>query len=118
MPDTLPAVQILRLLDTPGLGAVKAQRILSRASKAETGNTLDDRLLRPFLTDAQSEAFERNEDRVRKLVESLEAKRVLLLPSSDPSYPAVLRARLLDKAPPLLFVIGNPALLSTPGVGF
>jgi DNA processing protein len=43
---------------------------------------------------------------------------VALLPISDPRYPVVLRARLLEKAPPLLFVIGNPALLNTPGVGF
>lgn len=118
MSDVLPAVQILRLLDTPGIGAVKAQRILSRAGKGDHGNSLDDRWLRPFLSEAQSAAFERNEDRIHRLVESLEEKRVALLPISDPRYPDVLRARLLEKAPPLLFVIGNPALLSTPGVGF
>lgn len=118
MSDVLPAVQILRLLDTPGIGAVKAQRILSQAGKEDNGNSLDDRWLRPFLSAAQSAAFERNEDRIHRLVESLEEKRVVLLPISDPRYPVVLRARLLEKAPPLLFVIGNPALLSTPGVGF
>jgi DNA processing protein len=115
--DLLPAVQILRLLDTPGIGAVKTRRILSRAAAA-SGSSLDDRLLRPFLTDAQSAAFEQNEDRISRLVESLEAKRVSLIPISDSSYPAALRARLQEKAPPILFVIGNPALLNTPGVGF
>ena len=118
MTDLLPAVQILRLLDTPGIGAVKAQRILSRAATAVSGSSLDDRLLRPFLTDAQSAAFEQNEDRISRLVEDLESKRVSLLPISDPTYPATLRARLQEKAPPILFVIGNPALLSSPGVGF
>jgi DNA processing protein len=116
--DLLPAVQILRLLDTPGIGAVKAQRILSRAATAAGGSPFDGRLLRPFLTDAQSTAFEQNEDRICRLVENLETKRVSLLPISDPRYPASLRARLSEKAPPILFVIGNPALLSTSGVGF
>ncbi|HZF10738.1 MAG TPA: DNA-processing protein DprA [Thermoanaerobaculia bacterium] len=118
MPNLQLAVQILRLLDTPGIGVVKAQNILRRARRAETSSSLEDRLLRQFLTESQSEAFERNEERIRRLVESLEAKQVSLLPISDPGYPAILRARLLDKAPPLLFVIGNPALLSAPGVGF
>jgi DNA processing protein len=120
MANLQPAVQLLRLLETPGIGAARARTILTRARKADpqAGSSLDDRLLRQFLTDTQSAAFERNEDRIRKLVESLEAKQVSLLPLSDARYPDLVRARLQDKAPPLLFMIGDPGLLSSPGVGF
>src|SRR5262249_34482618 len=120
MANLQPAVQLLRLLETPGIGAARARNILTRARKVDpqAGSSLDNRLVRQFLTEAQSAAFERNEERIQRLVEDLEAKQVSLLPLSDTSYPALLRARLLDKAPPLLFVIGNPVLLSAPGIGF
>src|SRR4051794_38007714 len=101
MANLQPAVQLLRLLETPGIGAAKARSIVVRARRVDpqAGSSLDDRLLRQFLTEAQSAEFEKNEDRIRHLVESLEAKQVSLLPLSDARYPALLRARLLEKAP-------------------
>ena len=108
-----PAYNILRLLETPGIGVVKANTIL-----AEMGADFDSDRLQPFLTAKQYEEFAGSEEKVRQDWERLAQMEVTFISILEDRYPRQLRDRLLKKAPPLLMVIGNPDLLRKDSVGF
>ena len=108
-----PAYNILRLLETPGIGVVKANTIL-----AEIGADFDSDRLQPFLSAKQYEEFVGCEEKVRQDWERLAQMEVTFISILEDRYPHQLRDRLLKKAPPLLMVLGNPELLGKVSVGF
>ncbi len=115
------AVQILRLLETPGVGPSKTRKILKLARRKNLGADAlleDAGLLHDLLTDSQIKDLEQNETKTQETVERLEERQVHLLPISSSSYPVQLKTRLGEKAPPLLFVSGNLSLIHRVGVGF
>ena len=59
-----------------------------------------------------------NKDRAEKLYLKLQQNDILMILESDENYPKQLKDSLGNKCPPLLFVKGNPNLLSSTSVGF
>jgi len=115
------AYYLLRLLEIPGLGAVKTNSIVD-LSGADPQGLLDffkdEARLRTVLTEKQLEAFIANEDKARHTWNQLAEKEVKILTVLDESYPKLLRDRLREKTPPLLMVLGNYQLLGKPSIGF
>jgi DNA processing protein len=56
-------------------------------------------------------------ERVRRALHAIAAQRIRVIAFDDAAYPPRLRARLDNDAPPLLFAVGDLALLSRPGIG-
>lgn len=112
---------LLRLLETPGIGAARVDQVLRLAGREaqEFLRILEEPTrLRAALTDRQMDAFRDQEARVRELWERLSEARVRLVSVLDSNYPQRLSALLGAKAPPLLIFRGNEQLLAKLAVGF
>lgn len=112
---------IFRLLETPGIGAVRVSSVLELANnyQMELGELIANRdILKKVLTQTQVDDLLSNRKSVMQVWEQLQQKNVLLLAISEENYPNRLRVLLGKKAPPLLAVLGNPSLLSKTSVGF
>lgn len=115
------AFHILHLLETPRIGVAKIHAILDMVKESAT--SLPDLLRNPailkkILNQDQLEAFLTLEDKIHQVWDSLKARGVELLSITDDDYPDRLRTLLGRKAPPLLMVQGNTALLGKLSVGF
>jgi DNA processing protein len=111
------ALAVYRLSQVPGVGATRINRLLALAR--DFNCTLQDVLDTPgesdsLLTDDQR-AFLNSLDG-REEVEGLDEMGIELLVASDGRYPPLLRERLDDRCPPLLFCHGDARLLSGPAV--
>lgn len=112
---------LLRLFDTPGVGPARLRSILTWLDERsiQLSDFVQDRhSLKEVLTPKQVLAMESNADKVLDTWHDLGKSNVHVLSVRDEDYPPLLRFRLQDKAPPLLFVMGNRQLLSFPSVGF
>ena len=101
-----PTYNILHLLETPGIGVVKTNTILSGLDA-----DFAQKDLRPLLSAKQYEEFIATEEKAREDWEKLAEMNVATVSILDEQYPEVLRNRLQKNAPPLLMVLGNLGLL-------
>ena len=107
------AYYILRLLETAGVGIVKVNAILDAV-----GNNIRSEQLQNMLNPKQLESYQAAEEKVDSDWEKLEEKKVQCITILDEDYPEPLKKRLGKKAPPLLTVLGNVALLKKDSAGF
>lgn len=113
------ALDLMTLLDAPGVGPARVRRVLKRCRAAPSCDSLlDDSAIREGLTEAQVAALPASRDRVMRHWEELERRSVHALSVLDPAYPETLKRALGDEAPLLLLCAGNLELLSKKGVGF
>lgn len=112
-------LDLMTLLDAPGVGPSRVRRLLKRWQLVrESGSLLDDGLLRQALTASQVAALPTSRERVRRHWDELGKKNVHALSLVDPDYPDTLRTTLGEDAPVLLLCVGNLELLNKPSVGF
>lgn len=112
---------ILRLLETPGVGIAKANAVLGWANnlKIDLESLLADlKALKNILTEQQVEFLNSQFSSVLEVWDELEKKDVSFLSILSENYPKRLHTHLGKKAPPLLAVLGNKALLNKNSVGF
>jgi len=111
---------IITLLEVPGIGEARARSLIDRA--VATGEELRPGAVEPDADgpmDAVRHAIwtERYAavDTVQERLDELRARGITVLTVTDDDYPSPLRA---GPAPLLLYVRGDPTLLSEEGVGF
>ncbi len=104
----------LRLARVPGMDAAAARALLTRLGGAEALLAQDEAgLARAGLTPAGADAFASfDEATLERDLCWLEAPGHELITADDPCYPPQLAATM--GAPPALFVLGDPAALSSP----
>jgi DNA protecting protein DprA len=115
------ATAILALLRLPGVGPVRANRLLARLD-GEDGRPLDtlvgDAAIESLLDESQRRAWPAALDWAHQALTRARATGAETLTIRDAGYPAQLRALLGDGAPPMLFVRGRTDCLTSCGVGF
>jgi DNA processing protein len=107
------AFQILRLLETPGVGVVKTNSII----ESIRGN-LEPERLEKVLGKKALEGYLSNEEKVTAEWLQFQNEDVKCITILDEDYPKQLKNLLQKKAPPLLMVRGNYQLLNKLSVGF
>jgi DNA processing protein len=113
------ALDLMTLLDAPGVGPSRVRKVLKRWQLVrENGSLLDDSLLRETLTASQVAALPTSRERVRRHWDELAKKNVQAVSILDPAYPDALKRTLGEEAPVLLLCIGNLELLRKTSVGF
>ncbi len=113
------ALDLMTLLDAPGVGPSRVRKVLKRWQFVrENGSLLDDGLLRETLTATQVAALPTSRERVRRHWDELAKKNVQAVSILDPAYPDALKRTLGEEAPVLLLCIGNLELLRKTSVGF
>jgi DNA processing protein len=113
------ALDLMTLLDAPGVGPSRVRKLLKRWQLVrENGSLLDDGLLRETLTASQVAALPASRERVKRHWDELAKKNVQAVSVLDPAYPDALRQTLGEEAPVLLLCIGNLSLLRKNSVGF
>lgn len=114
------ALQVLRLLDTPGMGVTRVNRLLQlwRQKDLSPDQLTDPAFLESCLTPTLAKAVADRTNAVRRTWDRLREKHVRWIHLLHPLYPASLRALLGTQAPPLLFVVGNTGLLERLSVAF
>ncbi len=113
------ALDLMTLLDAPGIGPSRVRKVLKRWQLIqENGSLLDDHLVRETLTASQVAALPTSRERVQHHWDELLKKNVHALSIVDPAYPAALKQTLGEDAPVLLLCIGNLELLKKNSVGF
>lgn len=100
----------LRLARTPNVGPVAFEHLLTRFGSAEAA--LD---VLPRLVKRGSVPHPPSADEASRELEAGERLGARLLLSCDPDFPPLLAA--VDPPPPLIWVLGDPAVLSRPAVG-
>lgn len=113
------ALDLMTLLDAPGVGPSRVRKILKRWQHVrENGSLLDDSLLRESLTASQVAALPASRERVRRHWDELAKKNIQAVSILDSAYPDALKRTLGEEAPVLLLCIGNLELLRKASVGF
>jgi DNA processing protein len=113
------ALDLMTLLDAPGVGPSRVRKLLKRWQLVrENGSLLDDSLLRETLTASQVAALPTSRERVKRHWDELAKKNVQAVSILDPAYPDALKQILGENAPVLLLCIGNLELLRKTSVGF
>lgn len=113
------ALDLMTLLDAPGVGPSRVRKLLKRWQLVrENGSLLDDSLLRETLTAAQVAALPTSRERVKRHWDELAKMNVQAISILDPAYPDALKQILGEDAPVLLLCIGNLELLRKTSVGF
>jgi DNA processing protein len=114
------AFQILSLLETPGIGTARVNRLLElwRQKDLSPQQLTHQAFLESCLTPGLATAVRDKADTVRRTWDGLREKDVRSIPVFDPLYPASVRTLLGPQAPPLLFATGNTALLEKVSVAF
>lgn len=113
------ALDLMTLLDAPGVGPSRVRKLLKRWQLVrENGSLLDDSLLRETLTAAQVAALPTSRERVKRHWDELAKKNVQVVSVLDPAYPDALKQILGEDAPVVLLCIGNLELLRKTSVGF
>jgi DNA protecting protein DprA len=112
-------LDIMTLLDAPGVGPSRVRKVLRRWQDVrQHGSLMDDSLLREALTESQVAALPISRERVKHHWDELSKKNIYVLSVLDPSYPHALKRTLGDDAPVLLLCVGNLELLKKTSVGF
>src|SRR5258708_10909551 len=114
-------LSILRLWEAPGVGRARLRDILSwlESDRLTLSDFLHDIHLQKVVLKAKEiDALQSNLENAVNTWKSLQEQDVHLLKATDSDYPAVLRDRLGDKTPPVLFVRGNRSIMDGESVGF
>ena len=108
---------LIALVQTPGLGPRRIDRLLGRCGTAQAALTAGEGLWRELRLPPESLAGLAGPDwrRVDQTLEWTRRQGAWLLARSDPAYPP--RLAEIPSAPPLLFGVGDPALLREPQLG-
>jgi Predicted Rossmann fold nucleotide-binding protein involved in DNA uptake len=119
--DGNQTISLLRMMRSPGIGPKTIYRIL--AALAKNGDPIAsalDRRPSDLCEFLRVRARRLPDDFVRadEVVADVEAlgEHVKVVPHTDERYPSLVRSRLKDDAPPILFLCGNPLLLEEPCV--
>jgi DNA processing protein len=113
------ALDLMTLLDAPGVGPSRVRKLLKRWQLVrENDSLLDDSLLRETLTASQVAALPTSRERVQRHWDELAKKNVQAVSILDPAYPNALKRTLGEEAPLLLLCRGNLELLRKTSVGF
>ncbi len=107
------AFQILRLLETPGVGVVKTNSIIE-----SVGGDLGPERLEKVLNQKTIQGYLSNKENVTSDWLNLQNEGVKYITILDEDYPKQLKKLLQKKAPPLLMIRGNHQLLNKRSVGF
>jgi predicted Rossmann fold nucleotide-binding protein DprA/Smf involved in DNA uptake len=121
MLSQISAFDILRLLETPGFGFVKVNRIIDYLynENLQLNDIIGDSGIQyKVFNESQLKVISSNEKRVLEIWDRLKDGNVSILTSHDDDYPNLLRKRLGEKAPPFLTVLGNKNILKKISVGF
>src|SRR5256885_1890562 len=108
------ALHVLRLWETPGVGRARLRDILGwlDQNRIRLADFIEDtRFQVQVLKPEQVDALQSNLEAVVDVWKSLDGSGVGLLTSTDADYPRHLRNRLGEKAPPVLFVMGNRSII-------
>jgi DNA processing protein len=113
------ALDLMTLLDAPGIGPSRVRKLLKRWQFVrDNGSLLDDGLLRDTLSASQVAALTISRERVRRQWDELSRRNVHAVSIVDPAYPEALKQTLGEDSPVLLLCVGNLQLLKTTSVGF
>jgi predicted Rossmann fold nucleotide-binding protein DprA/Smf involved in DNA uptake len=115
------ALAIFRLLEVSGIGPARLSKILALAE--ETGTSLPELIDDPagissLITQEQISAIRVNAAKNLEVWQKLTDQGVNVVSLMDHDYPKQMKFLLGKQAPPLLFVLGNKALLEGPSLGF
>src|SRR4030042_5469218 len=102
--ESATSTAILALLRLPGVGPVRANRLLARPRGEGAG-------LESLLDDAQRQAWAAALAWAEQALSRTRAAGVEAMTIRDAGYPAQLRILLGESAPPVLFVHGRTGLL-------
>lgn len=121
MRDQEKAFALFRLLQVAGAGPSRLRSIVAlaedlRTSLPEIVDNPDN--LGTVLNREQTRDLRANATQSREVWQKLRDQNVATLTFFDPDYPDSLRTLLGKQAPPLLFALGNVALLRRPSLGF
>jgi DNA processing protein len=112
------ALDLMALLDAPGVGPSRVRKLLKRWEILRDSPLLDAGLLRDTLTLAQVAALPASRERVKRHWDELGKKSIQALSIVDPAYPDTLKRALGDDAPVLLLCQGNLEIFRKVSVGF
>ncbi len=115
------AFAFFRLLQVPGVGPVRLRAIVAIAAELRLSPVAfvdDPEKFGTLLSGEQIRDLVANSAKTLETWEKLRDRGVAVLTFQDPDYPDSLRAQLGKHAPPMLFLMGNPALLRKPSLGF
>jgi len=113
------ALDLMTLLDAPGVGPSRVRKVLKRWQLLRDGGSLlDGGLLRETLSASQVAALPKSKERVKRHWDELSKKNVHVLSILDPAYPEALKQALGEEAPVLLLCVGNLELFQKTSVGF
>lgn len=119
--DSTAAFQLLRLLEIPGVGPVRVNRMVEHAKQEGMpfAHLLSDtRTLAAFLTETQVDSFVSSEGKHCEAWNQARQSKSHIITVLDGVYPARLRSVLGDRTPPVLMVRGNSTLLEATSVSF
>jgi DNA protecting protein DprA len=116
-------VAILQLMQTKGVGTRTLARTLLKLSEegrsaSELIAASADELMQFGLKPEAARAISTGRDTAEQVAEELERRGVRMLVRGSPEYPSRLSRILANHAPPVLFVVGTPALLERKAVAF
>jgi len=114
-------LSLLSLLATPGVGNVRASKILAWCSSK--GKDVADFVADPVpvkgvLSEDMATWLRSNKPAIHKTAQELSDAKITLVTKGSENYPARLMSLLGDKAPLILFAKGKLANLDSIGVGF
>jgi len=113
------ALDLMTLLDAPGVGPSRVRKVLKRWQLLRDGGSLlDEGLVRETLTASQVASLPNSRERVKRHWDELSKRNIQALSVLDPAYPKALKQTLGDEAPVLLLCVGNLELLKKTSVGF
>lgn len=112
------ALDLMALLDAPGVGPSRVRKLLKRWEILRDSPLLDAGLLRDTLTLSQVAALPASLERVKRHWDELGKKSIQALSIVDPAYPDTLKRALGDDAPVLLLCQGNLEIFRKVSVGF
>jgi DNA processing protein len=113
------ALDLMTLLDAPGVGPSRVRKVLKRCQPfSGSESLLDYAALRETLTEAQLAALPASRERVARHWEELSKKGVRIISFFDPEYPESLRHLLGEDAPLVLLCSGSVELFQKRSVGF
>ena len=113
------ALDLMTLLDVPGVGPSRARKLLRGWQFVrDSESPLESSCLRNTLSPAQIAALPVSTERAMRQWDELSRRNVHILPVIDPIYPETLKRTLADDSPLLLLCLGNLDLLKKISVGF
>lgn len=117
---SLADVNLMALLDVPGVGSARARKFLCilKGWRGEVGQDTFLEAARRVLSEQQLSEYEGRRVAAEAQCEELRRNGVHLIAITDPIYPQSIISKLGDEAPLLLLCRGNLNLLQTVSVGF